>query len=136
MAHEIAGLIEPSLRHRDPGASTSDPDSKRTERLPEVLPAAFASYRHVPAMAKGLAETAAGSGREAYRRKKIGELLAQAESFHHIGEDDLSKQPFDIYGDRLTRSVYYALRTKDSQSVFKIRLNEAGQALDFDYDEL
>ena len=135
IARTIAGLVEPALRLPDVNAKLADPDPARTERLRGVLDA-YAGYRVVPAMAKSLAETAAGSGREAYGRKKIGELLAQAESFQYIGEDDLSQQPFDIYGDRLTRSIYYALRTKDSQSVFKVRLNEAGQALGFDYDEL
>lgn len=134
MARTIAGLMEPALRLPDADAKLTDPDPARTERLRGVLEA-HAGYRTVPAMAKGLAETASGSSREAYGRKRIGELLAAAESFRYIGEDDLSQRPFDIYGDKLTRSVYYALRTKDERSVFKFRLNDSGQVLDFEYEE-
>jgi len=134
IARTIAGLVEPALAMPDANAKLADPDHARTARLRGVLES-YAGYRTVPAMAKGLAETASGSAREAYGRKQIGDMLAAADSFQYIGEDDLSQQPFDIYGDRLTRSVYYALRTKEDRSVFKFRLNDAGQVLDFEYDE-
>lgn len=134
MARTIAGLVEPALALPDPDAKVRDPDPARTAQLREVL-AAYADYRTVPAMAKGFAETASGSAREAYGRQGIGKLLAKAESFQYLGEDDLSQNPVDMYGDRQTRSLYYALRAKDERSIFKFRLNEAGQVLDFDYDE-
>lgn len=134
MARTIAGLVEPSLALPDPEAKVADPDPARTKRLHDVLQA-YADYRTVPAMGKALAETAAGSAREGYGRAQLGETLAKAESFRYIGEDDLTQRPVDMYGDRQTRSVYYRLKTKDERSVFKFRLNEAGQALDFEQDE-
>jgi CubicO group peptidase (beta-lactamase class C family) len=135
IARTIAGLVEPALRMPDADAKLPDPDPARTQRLRGVLDA-YAGYRPVPEMAKALAETAAGSAREAYGRKRIGEALAEAQSFQYIGEDDLSQKPVAIYGEQVTRLVYYAVRTKDERSVLKFRLNDKGQVLDFERDEL
>jgi CubicO group peptidase (beta-lactamase class C family) len=134
IARTIAGLMESALALPDADAKVADPDPARTERLREVLQA-YADYRTVPAMGKALAETATGGAREGYGRAGIGEKLAKAESFRYIGEDDLSQRPVDMYGDQLTRSVYYALQTPEERSIFKFRLNASGQALDIDYDE-
>jgi CubicO group peptidase (beta-lactamase class C family) len=134
MAKAIAGLIEPALRLPDPDAKVADPDPERTKRLRGVL-ADYAAYRVSPDMAKGLAATASGSGREAWGRKDTGETLAAAESFSYVGEDDLSQRDIEMYGEKVARSVYCTLRKKDSRSLFKFRLNERGQVLDFDYTE-
>ncbi len=134
IAQTVAGLVEPALALPDPDKKVADPDPARTAKLRGVLEA-YGSYRTVPAMGKAMAETAAGSSREAFGRRSTGELVKEAESFTYIGEDDLSQKPVEMYGDKVTRSVYYAVRSKDERSVVKFRLNDQGQVLDFDYDE-
>jgi CubicO group peptidase (beta-lactamase class C family) len=134
IAKTIAGLVEPALRLPNPDAKPADPDAALTKRLRGVLEA-YAAYRTTPDMAKGLAETNAGSAREAYGRKGTGKQLAAAESFTYVGEDDLSQRDVTMYGEKVARSVYYAMRSKDSTSLYKFRLNSRGQVLDFDYSE-
>jgi CubicO group peptidase (beta-lactamase class C family) len=135
MAKVIAGLVEPALRLPDPDARPADPDPALTKRLREVL-AAWADYRVTPDMARGLAATAAGSGREAYARQGTGEKLSAAEEFAYVGEDDLSRRDVEMYGEKVARSVYCALRTKESRFLYKFRLNGSGQVLDFESTEL
>jgi len=134
MAKTIAGIVEPALRLAEPDAAVQDPDPARTQRLHGVL-AAYADYRVVPAMAKALAGTDAGSSREAYDRKDVGDALAAEESFKFVGEDDLSARPIDMYGEPVTRIVYCTLRTKDARYLYGFRLNGEGRVVYFDADE-
>ncbi len=134
MAHEIAGLLEPSLRRPDPGRSERDPDADRTARLRGVLEA-WADYRAVPGMGHGLAETASGSGREAYGRAEMGRRLEAMTGFRYLGEDDLSAPPIAMYGERVERIVYYALDTKDARYAYRFRLTGDGRVLSFDSEE-
>ena len=83
-----------------------------------------------------IAATAAGSGREAYARQGTGEKLSAAEYFAYVGEDDLSRRDVEMYGEKVARSVYCALRTKESRFLYKFRLNGSGQVLDFESTEL
>lgn len=130
----IAGLLDPALRMPDADSKVADPDAARTQRLRGVLDA-YANYRTVPDMGKALAETAAGSAREGFGRAGLGKDLAGVESFTYIGEDDLSARPFDMYGDKITRIAYYTVKSKDSRSVYRFRLNDRGQVLDFDSED-
>lgn len=134
MAHEIAGLLEPSLRMPDAGRTGSDPDAGRAERLRGVLEA-WADYRAVPTMAPGLAETASGSGREAYGRAESGRRLAELTGFRYIGEDDLSARPVAMHGESVERIAYYALDTKGSRYAYRFRLTGEGRVVAFDSEE-
>jgi CubicO group peptidase (beta-lactamase class C family) len=134
MAHEIAGLLEPSLRRPDAGRTGSDPDADRTARLRGVL-ATWADYRVAPGMAQGLAETASGSGREAYERAEMGRRLAAMTGFRYLGEDDLSARPVAMRGESVERIVYYALDTKDSRYAYRFRLTGDGRVVAFDSEE-
>lgn len=134
MAHEIAGLLEPALRRPDAGRTAREPDEHRAERLLGVLEA-WADYRAVPAMARGLAQTASGSGREAYDRARTGRRLAAMTGFRYLGEDDLSERPIDRRGERAERIAYYALDTEDERHVYRFRLTGEGRVVDFDGEE-
>jgi CubicO group peptidase (beta-lactamase class C family) len=134
MAHEIAGLLEPSLRRPDAGRTRSDPDADRTTRLRDVLEA-WADYRVVPAMAQGLAQTASGSGREAYGRAETARRLAVMTGFRFLGEDDLSARRLAMYGERIERILYYALDTKDSRHAYRFRVTGDGRVVAFDSEE-
>jgi CubicO group peptidase (beta-lactamase class C family) len=134
MAHEIAGLLEPSLQKPDAGRTKTDPDADRTERVQGVLEA-WADYRAVPGMAQGLAETASGSGREAYGRAEMGRRLAAMTGFRYLGEDDLSARPVAMHGESVERIVYYALDTNDSRYAYRFRLTRDGRVLAFDSEE-
>jgi CubicO group peptidase (beta-lactamase class C family) len=134
MAHEIAGLLEPDLRRPDPGRTARDPDEERAQRLLGVL-AAWADYEVVPGMGQGLAETASGSGREAYTRAETGRRLAAMTGFRYLGEDDLSDRPVDLHGERVERIAYYALDTKDERHAYRFRLTGDGRVVDFDSEE-
>jgi CubicO group peptidase (beta-lactamase class C family) len=134
MVHEIAGLIEPKLRPRDPGAApvaANDPDPARTKALRDLLDA-WASYRTVPAMAKGLAETASASAREGYDRRRTGARLAALESFRYLGEDRLSASSTALLSNGAERAVDYALTTKESRFVYRFLLDAAGRVLAFE----
>lgn len=131
IAKTVAGLLEPALRAPDPDSQLADPDEQRTKRLREVL-AAYADWRVTPDMAKGLAETAAGSAREAYGRGSLGKKLAAAEGFRYLGEDDFSRRSIEMYGEKVARAVYCLLTMKESKAVYTFRLNDRGQVLDFE----
>lgn len=131
MAHEIAGLVEPKLRLPDAGRTAKDPDPGRAARLRGVLEA-WADSRVVPAMAKGLAETASGSGREAHQRRSTGRRLAALTAFRFLGEDDLALRPFAQRGESVTRVVHYALETKDERFAYRFQLTKDGRVADFD----
>lgn len=134
MAHEIAGLLDPALRRPDPARTERDPDPARTARVREVLDA-WAGYRTSPAMARGLAETASGSRREAGQRRTTGRRLAAVTAFRYLGEDDLSARSVVLRGDSVERAVYYALDTKDARHVFRFHLTRDGRVVDFDSEE-
>lgn len=134
MAHEIAGLMEPSLRLPDAVRTGHDPDAERTARLRGVLEA-WADYRVVPGMAKGLAETASGSGREAYDRKETGRQVRAMTDFRYLGEDDLSDRPIAMRGETVERIVYYALDTEDSRYAYRFRLTRDKRVVAFDSEE-
>jgi hypothetical protein len=134
MAHEIAGILEPSLRRPDPARSVGDPDPARTSRLRETL-GAWAAFQRTPAMATGLAETASGSRREAGRRRSMGRRLAEMTAFRYLGEDDLSARPVRLRGESVVRVVYYALDTKDARHAFRFQLTSDGRVVDFDSEE-
>lgn len=134
MAHEIAGLVEPSLRMPDPDQSVRDPDGERTARLRRVLEA-WADYDVVPPMGKGLAETASGSSREAYLRATTGRHLEGMTGFRYLDEDDLSAQPISMRGEPVERIVYYALELEDSRYLYRFRLTGDGRVVDFDSEE-
>jgi CubicO group peptidase (beta-lactamase class C family) len=134
MSHAIAGLLEPKLRLPDAGQTATDPDPARTARLRGVLEA-WADGRVVPAMAKGLAESASGSAREAYDRAGVGRRLAGMTAFRYLGEDDLSARPFGQRGESVARVVYYALETKDARRAYRFQLTKDGRVVDFDSEE-
>jgi CubicO group peptidase (beta-lactamase class C family) len=134
MAHEVAGLVEPRLRLPDPAGAPVDPEPGRAAKLRGVLEA-WADSRVVPAMAKGLAETASGSAREAYGRRGIGRHLAALEAFRFVGEDDLASKPLAWRGESVVRVVHYALVTKDSRDVYRFYLTREGRVADFGYEE-
>ena len=134
MAHEIAGLLEPALRRPDPGRTATDPDEGRGELLLRVL-GAWADYDVVPDLAQGMAETASGSGREAYGRAETGRRLAAMTGFRYLGEDDLSDRPLDLRGEKVERIAYYAMDTKDGRHAYRFWLNGDGRVVDFDSEQ-
>jgi CubicO group peptidase (beta-lactamase class C family) len=134
MAHEIAGILEPSLLRPDPGRTARDPDGGRAERLLDVL-AAWADYRSVPAMTRGLAETASHSAREAYSRAQAGRRLAALTGFRYLGEDDLTERPIDRRGERVATIAYYALDTEDKRHAYSFQLTADGRVVDFASEE-
>lgn len=134
MAHEIAGLLEPPLRRPDPARTRPDPDPARTERLLGVL-RAWADFRTVPDMARGLAETASGSAREGYSRAREGRRLEAMTGFRYLGEDDLAERPLDMHGERVERIAYYALDTQDARHAYRFRLTGDGRVVSFDSEE-
>jgi hypothetical protein len=134
MAHEIAGLVESKLRLPDAARTVDDPDPTCGARLRGVLEA-WADSRVVPAMAKGLAETASGSAREAHERLSTGRRLAALTAFRYLGEDDLTLRPLSRRGERVTRIVHHALDTKDARFVYRFQLTKDGRVADFDFEE-
>lgn len=134
MAHEIAGILEPSLRRPDPARTVDDPAPARTSRLRETL-GAWASFQRTPAMAAGLAATASGSRREAGRRRSTGRHLAEMTAFRYLGEDDLSARPVRVRGESVVRVVYYALDTKETRHACRFQLTGDGRVVDFDSEE-
>lgn len=134
MAHEVAGLLEPSLRRPDPSKTVSDPDPARTARLRETL-SAWASFQRTPAMAAGLTETASGSRREAGQRRTTGRRLAAMTAFRYLGEDDLSARPVRLRGESVARVVYYALDMKDTRHAYRFQITSDGRVVDFDSEE-
>jgi CubicO group peptidase (beta-lactamase class C family) len=134
MAHEIAGLVEPKLRLPNAAQTVKDPDPTRDARLRGVLEA-WAESRVVPAMARGLAETASGSAREAHERASTGRRLAALTALRYLGEDDLTLRPFSRRGESVTRVVHYALDTKDARFVYRFQLTQDGLVVDFDDEE-
>lgn len=134
MAHAIAGLAEPRLRLPDAGQTAADPEPTRAARLRAVLEA-WADSRVVPAMGKGLAETASGSKREAELRVETGLRLAGLAALRFIGEDDLSARPFERRGELVARIVHYALDTRAARFVYRFHLAHDGRVADFDSEE-
>lgn len=134
MAHQIAGMLEPALRWPDPGRTGSDPDPARSEQLRGVL-AAWSDYRVAPAMARGLAETASASSREASQRRGTGQRLAAMTGFRYLGEDDLADSPIELRGERVERILYYALATDATRYAYRFRLNADGHVIAFDSEE-
>lgn len=134
MVHEIAGLVEPKLRRPGDGQPVPDPDPGRAARLRGVLEA-WADSRVVPMMARGLAETATGSAREAQGRRATGRRLAALTAFRLLGEDDLAPHPFTQRGESITRVVYYALETGNERHVYRFQLTRDGRVADFDSEE-
>lgn len=134
LAHEIAGILEPALRRPDPARTARDPDAGRAERLLDVL-AAWADYRAVPAMARGLAETASHSAREAYSRAQAGRRLEAMTGFRYLGEDDLTERPIERRGERVETIAYYALDTEDRRHAYSFELTADGRVVDFASEE-
>jgi hypothetical protein len=130
MAHAIAGLVEPKLRLPDAGQPVTDPEPGRAAVLRGVLEA-WADSRVVPALAKGLAETASGSSREAYERRGTGRQLAALTGFRYLGEDDLTQRPLPRRGESVTRIVHYALVTQDERHAYRFYLTKGGRVADF-----
>ena len=137
MAHEIAGLVEPKLRLRDPrpAASTgTEPDPARTAALRDLLDA-WAGYRTTPAMSKRLAETASASAREAQDRGRVGGQLASMTSFRCLGEDRLAPAATSLLGDGAARAVDCVLTADETRSVYRFLLDDAGRVLGFDAEQ-
>jgi len=134
MAHRIAGIVEPALALPDAGRPVRDPDPERTARLLGVLQA-WADYREVPDMARGLAGTATGSGREAWSRAATGRRLAGMTDFHYLAEDDLSDDAVSMYGEAVTRVVYHALESGDTRHAYRFRLTADGRVAEFDSEQ-
>ena len=134
MAHAIAGLVEPKLQLPDAAATLADPEPARAAKLRGVLEA-WADSRTVPAMAKGLAETASGSSREAYQRRTTGRRLAGLTAFRFLGEDDLALKPLSWRGENVTRIAHYGLDTKDSRYAYRFYLTKDGRVADFGAEE-
>ena len=102
--------------------------------LREVLEA-WSTYRSVPNMAKGLAETAAETRREAIDRAGVGKQLAAMTAFRYLAEDDLTERPITMRGEKVERIAYYALETKDSRHIYRFRLTQDGRVVNFDSEE-
>jgi len=134
MAHAIAGLVDAKLQLPDAAATLTDPDPSRAAKLRGVLEA-WADSRIVPAMAKGLAETASGSAREAYGRRSTGGRLAALAAFRFLGDDDLTLKPLSWRGESVTRVAHYALDTKDARHVYRFYLTRDGRVADFGAEE-
>jgi hypothetical protein len=134
MAHEIAGLLEPSLRLPDAGAAAKDPDPGRAARLRGVLEA-WADGRVVPALGRGLAETASGSRREAADRRRTGQRLAALTAWRYLGEDDLAPRPLARRGESVSRIVHYALDTAHERHAYRFYLARDGRVADFGSEE-
>jgi CubicO group peptidase (beta-lactamase class C family) len=134
MAHEIAGLLEPSLRLPDAGAAAEDPNPGRAARLRGVLEA-WADGRVVPALGRGLAETASGSRREAADRLRTGRRLAALTAWRYLGEDDLAPRPLARRGESVSRIVHYALDTAHERHAYRFYLARDGRVADFGSEE-
>jgi CubicO group peptidase (beta-lactamase class C family) len=134
MAHAIAGLVEAKLKLPDAAATLADPDPARAAELRGLLEA-WADSRIVPAMAKGLAQTASGSSREAHQRLETGRRTAALTVFRFLGEDDLEARPLRRRGESVTRIVHYALDTKDSRTAYRFYLTPDGRVADFSAEE-
>lgn len=134
MAHEIAGLVEPALRLPDPAATKPDPDPARAARLKGVLEA-WADSRTPATMAKGLADTASGSSREAYQRRTSANRLAALQSLAFLAEDDLTTKPLAWRGESVVKIAHYALATKDARYVYRFYLTKDGRVADFGAEE-
>lgn len=102
--------------------------------LREVLEA-WADYRAIPAMTRGLAETASGSGREAWDRAETGRHLAAMTGFRYLDEDDFSNRPITMRGEKVERIVYYALDAEDTRHAYRFRLTGDGRVVAFDSEE-
>jgi len=134
MAHAIAGLVDPRLRLPDAAATLVDPDPARAATLRGVLEA-WADSRVVAAMAKGLAETASGSSREAHERLATGRRLANLVTFRFLGQDDLSLRPLTWRGETVTRIAHYALDTPQARHAYRFYLTADDRVADFGAEE-
>ncbi len=134
MAHEIAGLVEPSLALPDPGQAKTDPDPARAAKLRGVLEA-WGNSRVTPMLAEGLAETASGSSREAYDRRSTDSYMGALTSFSYLGEDDLAAKPLAWRGESVVKIVHYALATKESRYAYRFYLTKDGRVADFGAEE-
>lgn len=130
IAHEIAGIIDDDLRLPDPKAPGVDPDLQRTARL-EGLLKAWAEWRTTPEMGRGLAATASGSVREAFDRRRTGQLLEKKKSFSWLEDDDLGSSSMEWLGETVTRIAHYALVTEDARRVYRFYLTADGKVADF-----
>jgi CubicO group peptidase (beta-lactamase class C family) len=134
MAHAIAGLVDPRLKLPDAAATLVDPDPGRAPRLLGVLEA-WADSRTVAAMAKGLAETASGSSREAHERLATGRRLADRTAFRFLGLDDLGMRPLPWRGESVTRIAHYALDTPQARHAYRFYLTADDRVADFRSEE-
>jgi CubicO group peptidase (beta-lactamase class C family) len=134
MAHAIAGLVEAKLELPDANATLADPDPARAVELRGLLEA-WADSRIVPAMARGLAETASGSSREAHERLETGRRATAQTAFRFLGEDDLEARPLSWRGESVTRIAHYALDTKDARYAYRFYLTREGRVADFSAEE-
>jgi CubicO group peptidase (beta-lactamase class C family) len=134
MAHAIAGLVEAKLQLPNAAATLADPDPARAAELRGLLEA-WADSRIVPAMAKGLAETATGSSGEAHHRLETGRRATALTAFRFLGEDDLTARPLRWRGESVTRIAHYALDTKDTRYIYRFHLTEDGRVADFGAEE-
>jgi CubicO group peptidase (beta-lactamase class C family) len=133
IAHEIAGIVDDDLRLPDPEAPGADPDLQRAARLEDLLKA-WAEWRTIPEMGRGLAATAAGSAREAFDRSRTGQLLEKKKSFSWLEDDDLGSSAMERRGETVTRIAHYALVTEDARRVYRFYLTDHGKVADFDWE--
>ena len=95
----------------------------------------WADFRPSADMARGLAETATGSRREAGQRRTTGRRLASMTAFRYLGEDDVSARALTRRGDAVARIVYYALDGGEARQVYRFHLTPDGRVVDFDSEE-
>ena len=134
IAHEVAGILVESLHLPDPREPKADPDPERTARLRSVL-AAWAEWRTIPGMGRGLAATATGSVREAFDRKETGDQLAGLKSFAWLGDDDLASAALEWRGETVTRIAHYLLETAEARHCYRFYLTDDGRVADFAFEE-
>jgi CubicO group peptidase (beta-lactamase class C family) len=134
MAHEIAGLVEPSLKLPDASKTASDPSPGRAARLRAVLQA-WADSQPSPDMGMGLRATQSGSAREARGRRQTGERLKALTALRFLADDDLAAKPLAWRGESVTRIAHYALDTKDARHAYRFYLTKDGRVADFDSEE-
>jgi CubicO group peptidase (beta-lactamase class C family) len=134
MSHIVAGLVEPSLQLPDRAVAPPDLATSRSADLHKLL-AAWASSQVDVRMAKGLAETATGSVREAQWRADTGRQLDSETAFRFLAEDKLGAKPIRRRGEAVASIVYYALETKEAWYAYRFYYTGDGRVADFNYEE-
>ncbi len=129
IAHDIAGLIDPSLRLPDPRRAAEEVDGQRTRNLRAALAAWVKGDSH-PMMSPALVARFDPGARTAAMRKQVGEHLAKAIAFHYLGEDMVRPRGISRGGAVVERIVYCGVMTPETAEGFRFYLDDRGMLLD------